>query len=352
MLIAFEMNALKGSEKMSERQQRLLKEIVESYIKTAKPVGSKSLCKKLKCSSATIRNEMAHLEEIGLLEKNHISSGRIPSEEGYKYYVENLMKPKELTEADAHKLQVIFKNHELALSDTIEACVEIISEMTSYTSVVLGKNSDENALQQVNIIPLTNGKIVALVCTDKGIVQNKQFQLASMIDINEVVKTCEIINKMLVGTPIKEVSTRLEYEIKPIIAEKIRQYETIFSIFSQTFHDIASKKDETIRVRGKNYLLQEPEYNDVGKIKNILDKFEDRAFIEKIDATEDKAGVNIYIGKDSEFDPNVTVIKTTYKKDGEEGTIAIIGPKRMEYDRVVGLLSFINKELNEEDING
>ena len=108
---------------MSERQQRLLKEIVESYIKTAKPVGSKSLCKKLKCSSATIRNEMAHLEEIGLLEKNHISSGRIPSEEGYKYYVENLMKPKELTEADAHKLQVIFKNQELALSDTIEACV-------------------------------------------------------------------------------------------------------------------------------------------------------------------------------------------------------------------------------------
>ena len=143
-----------------------------------------------------------------------------------------------------------------------------------------------------------------------------------------------------------------ETKIANIIAEKIRQYETIFSIFSQTFHDIASKKDETIQVRGKNYLLQEPEYNDVGKIKNILDKFEDRAFIEKIDATEDKAGVNIYIGKDSEFDPNVTVIKTTYKKDGEEGTIAIIGPKRMEYDRVVGLLSFINKELNEEDING
>lgn len=334
---------------MTERQSKLLKEIVESYIKTAKPVGSKSLCKKLKCSSATIRNEMAHLEDLGLLEKNHISSGRIPSEAGYKYYVTNLMKPKELSVSDAGKLQTIFRNHDLALSDAIEACVEIISEMTSYTSIVLGKNSLENALQQVNIIPLQNGNIVALVCTDQGIVQNKQFTLPKNININEVVKTCEIINKMLIGTPINEVSTRLEYEIKPIIAQKIEQYETIFSIFSKTFQDFASKRDETIHVSGKNYLLQEPEYNDVDKIRNILNKFEDRSFIEKIDSTKNNDGVNIYIGKDSEFDPNVTVIKTTYKKNGEEGTIAIIGPKRMEYDRVVGLLTFINKELNKED---
>ena len=334
---------------MTERQSKLLKEIVESYIKTAKPVGSKSLCKKLKCSSATIRNEMAHLEELGLLEKNHISSGRIPSEAGYKYYVANLMKPKELSASDAGKLQTIFRNHDLALSDAIEACVEIISEMTSYTSIVLGKNSLENALQQVNIIPLQNGNIVALVCTDKGIVQNKQFTLPKNININEVVQTCEIINKMLIGTPINEVSTRLEYEIKPIIAQKIEQYETVFSIFSKTFQDFASKRDETIHVSGKNYLLQEPEYNDVEKIRTILNKFEDRSFIEKIDSTENNDGVNIYIGKDSEFDPNVTVIKTTYKRNGEEGTIAIIGPKRMEYDRVVGLLTFINKELNKED---
>ena len=254
-----------------------------------------------------------------------------------------------MSASDAGKLQTIFRNHDLALSDAIEACVEIISEMTSYTSVVLGKNSLENALQQVNIIPLQNGNIVALVCTDKGIVQNKQFTLPKNININEVVQTCEIINKMLIGTPINEVSTRLEYEIKPIIAQKIEQYETVFSIFSKTFQDFASKRDETIHVSGKNYLLQEPEYNDVEKIRTILNKFEDRSFIEKIDSTENNDGVNIYIGKDSEFDPNVTVIKTTYKRNGEEGTIAIIGPKRMEYDRVVGLLTFINKELNKED---
>ena len=200
---------------MNNRQERLLKEIVESYIATAKPVGSKSLCQKLKCSSATIRNEMAHLEELGYLEKNHISSGRIPSENGYKYYVANLMQPKELSDKDARKLQTIFRNHELALSDAIEACVEIISEMTNYTSIVLGKNSNENTLQQVSVIPLKEGHLVAIVCTDKGIVQNKQFTLPTTIHMQEVVKTCEIINKLLIGTPINEVSERLEYDIKP-----------------------------------------------------------------------------------------------------------------------------------------
>ena len=334
---------------MNERQSKLLKEIVESYIKTAKPVGSKSLCKKLKCSSATIRNEMAYLEDLGYLEKNHISSGRIPSEAGYKYYVVNLMKPKELSSSDATKLQTIFRNQELSLSDSISATVEIISEISNYTSIILGKSSKENTLQQVSIIPLQNQRIVALVCTDQGVVQNKQFVIPDNISVNEIVKTCEIINKMLVGTPIDEVSVRLEYEIKPIIAEKVEAYEAIYSIFSKTFNDFASKASETVHVSKKNYLLEEPEYDNVSEVRNIISKFEDQNLIEKIDATEDKDGVNIYIGSDSEFDDNVTVIKTTYKKNGSEGTIAIIGPKRMEYDRVVGLLSFLNKELNEEE---
>ena len=129
---------------VDNRQNKLLKEIVESYIKNAKPVGSKSLCSKLKCSSATIRNEMATLENLGLLEKNHISSGRIPSERGYKYYVDNLMKPKELTGEDVLKLQTIFHNNALEVSDAITECVKIISEITNYTSIVLGKSSKDN----------------------------------------------------------------------------------------------------------------------------------------------------------------------------------------------------------------
>lgn len=335
---------------MDERQNKILKAIVESYIKTVKPIGSKSLCKKFNCSSATIRNEMAVLENLGYIEKNHISSGRIPSEAGYKYYVENLMKPKELTGEDVLKLQTIFRNNELELSDSINKTVEIISELTNYTSIILGKSSKENTLKQVNIIPIENKKIVALVCTDKGIVENKQFLIENEAEINEIVKTSEIINKMLVGTPINEVSKRLEFEIKPIISRQIKQYETVYNIFADAFNDFLNKS-QNIYFGGKTKIFNEPEYNDAFEIKKLASKFEDKDFIKRIDSDAEDGDIKIYIGEENDFDPNITIIKSKYKLNGEEGTIAIVGPKRMEYDRVVGLLSYLQKELNEEEEN-
>src|SRR5574344_2256522 len=148
------------------RQKDLLKSIVEEYIKTARPIGSKSLCKKFKCSSATIRNDMAALEDLGYLEKTHISSGRVPSESGYRYYVDNLMEPKKISGEDMLKLQTIFNNKDLDLNDAISRSLEIVSDITNYTSVVLGKESGENKLQKVEVIPVSEKQLVAIVVTD------------------------------------------------------------------------------------------------------------------------------------------------------------------------------------------
>ena len=329
---------------MNERQNELLKEIVESYINSVKPVGSKALCKKFKLSSATIRNEMAELERLGFLEKNHVSSGRIPSEEGYKYYVDHLMKPRDLNGEEMLKLQTIFQNQQLQVSDAIARCMEIISDLTNYTSVVLGKNSSDNMLQQVNIVPVDNNQIIALVCTNKGIVENKRFNLPQNIFVGELVKTCEIINKMLVGTPINEVSQRLEFEIKPIISKTIKQYEAVYEIFYDAFHDF-SNNNSNVFFSGKTNMLKQPEYNNIEEIRRIVGKLDDESLVRKIEEKDD--GINVYIGDESEFDPNVTIIKSKYNINGEEGTIAIVGPKRMEYDRVIGLLEYINEELDK-----
>ena len=331
---------------MDERQKTLLKEIVEGYIKEARPIGSKHLCDKFNLSSATIRNEMAFLEKLGYLEKNHISSGRIPSELGYKYYVDNLMEPKELTGEDMLKLQTIFSNKNLVVSDAIVECLEIISDITNYTSISLGKESSENTLKQISIIPLDETHIVALVCTDKGIVKNKQFAISQNLNLAEIVKTSEIINKMLIGTPISMIAERLEYEIKPIISKQVKQYETIYDIFYNAFNDFVSSK-ENFHVVGKSKMLSQPEYNDSNEIKKLITKLEDEDTIRKIEKKDDK-NISIYIGKESEFDDNVTVIKTNYSYGGEKGTIAIVGPKRMEYDRVVGVLNILNKWLEEK----
>ena len=332
---------------MDERQKKLLKEIVETYIKTVKPVGSKALCKKFKCSSATIRNEMAMLESLGYIEKNHISSGRIPSEKGYKYYAEFLMKPKELTGEDVLKLQTIFDNKQLKLNDTITQCMEIISDITNYTSVVLGKNSNENLLQQISIIPLDDHKIVALVCTNKGIVENKQFVLPPNTEVRELVKTSEMVNKMLIGTPINEVAEKLEFEIKPVIMEKIEQYETVYNIFYDALHNFT--KEANVHMSGQAKLFNQPEYNDTNEIRRLVSKFEDPELVKKIESKDNDKNINIYIGDENDFDSNVTIVKSHYNINGEEGTIAVVGPKRMEYDRVVGLLKYINDNINELD---
>lgn len=328
----------KGSDEVNARQNELLKLIVESYIEYVKPVGSKSLVKKLKCSSATIRNDMAYLESLGYLEKTHTSSGRVPSEAGYKYYVDNLMKPKELTGDDVLKLQTILNNKELTLSDAINKCMEIISDITNYTSVVLGKDSINNTLKQVSIIPIDERKIVAVVVTNTGHVENKQSYIPENISIDELVKACEIINKSLVGTKLSEINMKLEYDIKPIIAQKVSQYEKVMNFFYEAFNDFKVKKSDVF-FGGKTNILKQPEYDDANKIKDIISKLEDIDLVKKIETNDKK--VNIYIGEESEFDPNVTIIKTSYKVDNEEGTIAIIGPKRMEYDKVVTLLQFL-----------
>ena len=331
---------------LEERQNKLLREIVESYIKTARPVGSKALCEKLNCSSATIRNEMAILEGLGYIEKNHISSGRVPSEKGYKYYVDNLMKPKELSGEDILNLHTIFSNKDLQLSDAINKSMDMISDLTNYTSIVLGKSSKENLLQQVSIIPLGNNKVVALVCTDKGIVESKQFNVDVTIDIAEVVKTSEIINKMLFGTPIDEVNERLEFEIKPIISKQIDQYEKVYGIFYDAFNDFV-KNSANVHISGKSKIFNQPEYQDAKEIKKLVNKFDDESLIKKIDESSDSKDIKIYIGDENEFDDDVTIIKSKYHVKGEEGTIAIVGPKRMEYDRVVGLLDYINKYIED-----
>ena len=329
---------------MDDRKKKLLKEIVESYIKDAKPVGSKSLIKKLKVSSATIRNEMSELEELGYLEKTHISSRRVPSSKGYKYYVDNIMKPKELSETDVTKLTTIFTNTNLTLNDAIKECMEIITDLTNYTSIVLGKESENNTLKQINIIPIDQNKVVALVVVSNGHVENKQVIIPENVNIDEVVKTSEIINKYLIGTPIKEVSAKMEFEIKPRIASIIKEYESIYSMFRSVFSDFAEKNSNYF-YNGVSNMLKQPEF-EKDKVQGILEKLEDYEMVKKIESNDD--GVNIYIGEENEFDEDVTVIKTNYKANGEEGTLAIIGPQRMEYDKVVTLLNFIKKQIERE----
>ena len=330
---------------INKRQIELLKLIVEEYIKTARPIGSKAICEKLNCSSATIRNEMSFLEELGLLEKTHTSSGRIPSEEGYRYYVDNIMKPKELTGEDVLKLQTVFHNKSLVLNDAVLKSMEIISDLTNYTSIVLGTSSKENRISKVEVVPIDEFNMVTIIITDKGHVEHKNIQIEEKISMKEIKQTVDLINKFIVGTPIDEVSSKLEFEVKPKIADTIKQQKAIYDALYNVFNDISNEAN--IKVNKPSNILSEPEFNDADKIRNLLNKFEDKDFISQIKQNEDEDGVNIFIGSESEFDDDVSIIKTSYNVNGEEVTIALIGPKRMEYDKVTSLLNYIKNNIED-----
>lgn len=330
---------------IGKRQNEILKIIVEEYIKMAKPVGSKSICDTLNCSSATVRNEMSYLEEVGYLEKTHTSSGRVPSELGYRYYVDNLMKPKELTGEEVLTLQTILNNQSLQLSDVITKSMEIISDMTNYTSLVLGNGSLTSRLKKVEVVPINETTVIAVIITDKGHIENKTINIDEKINVDEIKKMVELINNLLIGTPIDEVTKKLEFEIKPIIGKYIKQQEMIYNMFYNAFNDI-KEKSNSYHFQNKINLLSQPEFNDADKIRNIVSKLENKDVISNIEEVNN--GVNVYIGHDSNIDDDVTVIKTKYNINGEEGTLAVIGPKRMEYDKVVGILDYIKKEIEKK----
>lgn len=328
---------------LTTRQERVLEVIIREYVKNVTPVGSKLICDELKCSSATIRNEMSALESMGYLEKTHISSGRVPSESGYRYYVDNLMKPKEMTGEDMLKLQTIFNNNKLEINDCLKKSLEIISELTDYTSVVLGSSSSENKLKKVEVLPLEGDKLIAIIVTDKGHIEHKQIKMEG-VSLSEISKSVELINKLIVGTPIDEIKEKLEFEVKPVINKYIKQHETIYNAFYDVFNDFVMKSD--VSFVGRNKILNQPEFNNVEKIKKIFNKLDDYTLLEA--SSSDDKDINIYIGNESNVDEDVTVIKTKYRTLDDEGVIAIIGPKRMEYSKVVSLLNYIKENLDKK----
>ena len=184
--------------------------------------------------------------------------------------------------------------------------------------------------------------MIVIVVTDKGHVEHKNVKLEEKVSVAEIKQTVDLINKLIIGVPISEVSDLLEYEIKPIIGQYVKQHEVLYNAFYNAFTDFS---DNSFKMNGTKNILMQPEFNNTDKIRDIISKFEDKEIIKNI--KEEENGINIYIGSENEFDDDLTIIKTKYNINGEEGTLALIGPKRMEYDRAITLLNYIKQNIDE-----
>jgi heat-inducible transcriptional repressor len=324
------------------RRDQILKYIVEHFIKTASPVGSVTLTDtyKLPFSSATIRNEMLTLENDGLLEKTHTSSGRIPSSKGYRYYVDHL-RSKSVDERIKSQLQTILSQKTQSVQDIVEKSSEILANMTNLVSVVLGPNAQQEKLMNIQIIPLDNNSATVVFVTDSGHVENKTFLLPLNIDKIDLSNCMTLVNKRLVGTPVSQLVEKME-SIRPILADFIAEHDVIYQAFAQAFVNFAR---ERLQLYGKDELFTQPEFaHDGDKLRKILSLIESPERLRQV--TNESSNTSIQIGEEDGKPSDVSIISTKVNMPGEKfGRIAILGPTRMDYDRVLSALEYVTEML-------
>ncbi len=330
---------------LTPRQQVILKAIVEEFIKNAEPVGSKTLLERyqLNYSSATIRNEMQYLENEGYLEKTHTSSGRVPSTQGYKYYVENLMEAS-LSDEEKYQLTTLFEP-DIPLDDVVQKSCDILSNMTSLTSLVLGPDANKQTLAHIRLFPLDEHSAVAVFITDTGHTENKTFHFEDEVSVEDLQNCTAILNDRLTGTPINEVVEKLN-EIRPIIASSVKRHEALFNAFLQAFTKFAN---ENVYYSGASNMLYQPEFADREKIKALLMMLEDSSIWRRLSTADDTMKIESSEGNGELVWMNdmAIVSRDVVLGDGE-GKLMVVGPSRMDYNRVVSILDFTSSFIERQ----
>ena len=330
---------------LTERQQKILASVVESFVRNAEPVGSRTISKRgdIQYSAATVRNEMADLEEMGFLEQPHASAGRIPTNQGYRYYVDHLVQPRSLDLADINMIRQYFTKRINELEQAFQQIAVIISQLTNYTSIVLGPEVHQSTLKHLQIIPLSDHKAVAIMVTDTGHVEKRSISVTNPTVLKDLEKLVNLLNDKLSGVALNDVRAKMYSEITRELSKHTEQYEDLMRIVDQILK--ANERDR-IFMGGATNLMNQPEFHDVRKVKLIFDLFEDQDVLRRLFDSE-KAGIRVTIGNENELEAvsNCSIITSTFTIQGRYvGSIGILGPTRMDYGKLIGLIDYLSQD--------
>lgn len=330
---------------LTSRQKLILKAIIEAYVKDAQPVGSKYLTQLpyLNFSSATLRYDMARLEELGYLEKTHTSSGRIPSELGYRYYVEHLVTRDEDVQESYPLIDEIFYKHKMARERAIEKAISLLSDLTNYTAMAIGPNAQKNLIKRIDFIPISEKEAVILIVTDQGHVQHQHIHVPEggrMEDVKKVIKTLDdLLRDHSIGQANDILKNTLaKQEIDAYMAYQNQIIESFINAFSKFAED-------NFYLSGMTNVFTQPEFHNVNHIKDFVDMLDRRELLKFIG---DGESLSIKFTSDLQMIPmkDCTVISIPYRiSEHEHGTIAVVGPTRMAYNKVIPLVEYIASNL-------
>ena len=336
---------------LNERKMKILKAVVKDYIETAEAVGSRTISKKhnLGVSAATIRNEMADLEELGYLVQPHTSAGRVPTEKGYKLYVDLLMGTNELNDSDKEIIEKCVESNMNHIQDLIHETSKMLSQLTNYTTIGTTKIVKPSVIKHIQLVNMGEHSILLIVVTDIGDIKKTDIPTKKYLDQAKLNIISDNLTKKLAGKSITDIDNNLIAFIKYEIGE----YSSIVDKLLSVLNSNVSDDDVSITLNGVTNILDYPEFNDVLKARSFLDMLETKETVAKIIQSKGilKDNTNIIIGSDNDCQhaQDCSVVTATYKVDNEQiGRISFIGPTRMDYSRIYSIINYMNILLNNK----
>lgn len=335
---------------LTERQELILKTIIQDFTNTHEPVGSKTVMNQLpiKVSSATIRNEMAVLEDKGLIEKTHSSSGRIPSTEGYRYYLDNLVQPLQLPEEMYHEIGYQFDQPFNQVDEIVKEAAKILSDLTDYTAFAEGPEAKDVMITGFRIVPLAPRQVMAILVTSDGGVKNQVYTLPRHISGEEIEQAVRLINDQLVGRNLKDINkdTFAQLSSNNVVGKNLPEF---LELLESVIKDAAS---EQMYVDGQLNLLNNAENSDLQEIKSLYELINSNhlagELIDLSDSQEEKYPVHVRLGSELQNDllKDFSLVTAEYSVGNYgRGTIAILGPRNMPYSEMIGLMEYFRQEL-------
>lgn len=333
---------------LDERKTVILKAIIKNYLETGEPVGSRTISKytDLNLSSATIRNEMADLEELGFIVQPHTSAGRIPSDKGYRFYVDSMMQEHE---KEVEQLKDVLLEREEKLDHMLKQAAKLMAVNTNYATMVTAPRNSRNAIKFLQLSRMDDAHILAVIVIEGNVIKNTVIDVEEALNDETMLKLNILLNTHLNGLSAEEINLGLISSLKqqagmygPIIAE----------VIDAVAETIKEDEDLEIYTSGTNNIFKYPELSDNQKASDLINAFEEKQLLTQlIDDTNEEGSdeIKVYIGEESPIQTmkDCSIVTANYEfGDGMRGMIGIIGPKRMDYDKVVGTIKTIKSQLD------
>lgn len=332
---------------IDKRKIQILEAIINDYINTGEPVGSRTIAKKydLGVGSATIRNEMSDLEDMGYLEQPHTSSGRVPSSKGYRLYVDSLMKKARLSKEEELQIKkYIIDSAMLEADKIVKQASTLLSELTNLTCLVQTPSVMKSYIKSVQLLRVDDNNLISVIVTDSGLIKNHRIKVERMPSMDELQIINKVINKRLINLTIQDINLEVINNLK----SDLMGYDDLFNAIVPVLYETLKEDNSSeIFMEGTTNIFNYPEYNDIDSAKQILNLLYNKDYV--VELLSPNGGLSIKIG-DEIFIPeakNCSVISAQYSLgDRPMGTIGLIGPRRINYSRVIAIMAQVIKDLN------